>query len=57
MIDAVTLIDLIQKSEQTMTVMTPATDYYARRGDTDETSITFVDSRQLIEAIHELLEQ
>lgn len=57
MIDAVTLIDLIKKSEQKMTVLVPATDYYARRGDFEEDTIYFVSSSKLITELEELLEQ
>lgn len=57
MIDAVTLIDLIKKSERKMKVLVPATDYYARRGDSDEETITFVCPYQLVTELEELLEQ
>jgi hypothetical protein len=36
----------------TMNVLVPSTDYYARRGDFEEDSITFIDARKLDESIH-----
>lgn len=55
MIDVEGLIDLIKKSERKMTVLVPATDYYARRGDSTEDTIRFVDSQQLIAELEELI--
>jgi hypothetical protein len=48
------LIGIITECETRMTVMVPSTDYYRRQGDTDEETITFVNSYLLIEKLTEM---
>jgi Fe-S-cluster formation regulator IscX/YfhJ len=48
MINLEDLIDLIKRSEVKKKIHVPSEDYYARRGDCDEETITYVDSQQLI---------
>ena len=46
------LRDMFAVATTMMNVLVPSTDYYARRGDFEEDSITFIDARKLDESIH-----
>jgi hypothetical protein len=41
------LHDMIRDAEETITVMVPSQDYYARRGDTDEQRLTYINPDKL----------
>lgn len=45
------MYNMVCDSEETITVMVPATDYYARRGDTDEHRLTYINPDKLRELL------
>jgi len=47
------LYELIKESTESMKVLTPSTDYYARRGDSDETTISFVNPDKFLTLLEE----
>ena len=55
-IDATALADLIEQATETKTIHVPSSDYYARRGDFDEDTITFINGARLVDLLREMTE-
>ena len=51
------LIECIEKSTQSMEIHVPCNDYYARRGDSQTETITFVNANRLVAELKKLQDQ
>lgn len=48
------LISAVRASTKKLTVLVPSSDYYAREGDSEKKTISYVNPDQLIEALKKL---
>lgn len=51
------LISAVEASTKTVQIVTPSTDYYARRGDYDEDTLDIIDPDQFVQCLTNVLQE